>query len=807
MLPIFIIFVSLLFLIHPPVCSAATDTISAGEALIRDQKLVSRNGRFALGFFQPDTNSKFFPRHTPKHWYIGIWFDKVSRLTPIWIANRENPIVGHHRVSKLTIADNGNLVIFNQATRLTVWSTHATITTKNTMAVLQDNGNLILADASNSSNILWQSFDYLTDVIPLDAKFGRDNVSGLNRHLVSKKSLTDPSAGLYCLELDPTGADQFVLKLCNSSVVYWSTGVWNGQIFNSMPEMSGRTLFDYKFINNKQEKYFLCTLLEQDQLTICLLHISGQMKQLIWLERKQEWATIYTLPKDLCDIYATCGPFTICNSNALSVCDCMKGFSVKSPKDWELEDRTGGCIRNTPLDCGVKNQSRTATTDKFYPLPGVGLPTKANIIVVAGTAEQCELACLNNCSCTAYSYGNRCSVWYDDLLNVRQYNNGTTSDGGILYLRIAAKDAESWIHTKSGKGKIIGAVVASSVVVLGLLSSTVIWVLVIWRNKRKQVAGSSDNVQGGNGIVAFRYTDLQRATKNFSEKLGGGSFGAVFKGFLGESTTIAVKRLDGDCQGEKQFRAEVSSIGIIQHINLVKLIGFCCESGRRLLVYEHMPNCSLDMHLFHDNTMILNWSTRYQIALGVAKGLAYLHESCRDCIIHCDIKPENILLDGSFVPKIADFGMAKFVGRDFSRVITTFRGTIGYLAPEWISGVAITSKVDVYSYGMVLSEIISGRRNSCEQNISDDDHVAYFPVQVANKLLEGDIRSLLDKKLLDDVNMEEAARVCKVACWCIQDNESHRPTMGQVVQILEGLLELEMPPMPRLLEAVTGSSY
>jgi hypothetical protein len=419
MLRTFIILVPLLFSIHSPACSAATDTISAGEALPKDEKLVSRNGRFALGFFHPDTDSKFFPRHTLKHWYLGIWFDKIPVLTPIWIANRENPIVGHHRVTKLTIASDGNLAIFNQATRSTVWSTHASITAKKTMVVLQDNGNLILRDASNSSNVLWQSFDYPTDVMLIGAKFGLDKVTGLNRVIVSKKSLADPAAGLYCLELDPTGANQYVLEFCNSSIVYWSTGEWNGQFFNSIPEMSGRTLFDFKFINNNQEKYFVFNLLEKDLITVCFLDISGQMKQLLWLENKQEWATIYTLPKDLCDIYATCGPFTVCNSNALQVCDCIKGFSVRSPKDWELEDRAGGCIRNTPLDCGTKNQSRTATTDKFYSLPGIGLPTEANIIEAARTADQCALACQNNCSCTAYSYGNRCSVWYDDLLNVR----------------------------------------------------------------------------------------------------------------------------------------------------------------------------------------------------------------------------------------------------------------------------------------------------------------------------------------------------------------------------------------------------
>jgi hypothetical protein len=202
------------------------------------------------------------------------------------------------------------------------------------------------------------------------------------------------------------------------------------------------------------------------------------------------------------------------------------------------------------------------------------------------------------------------------LLNTRRYADGTTSNGEILYLCIAAKDAESWINNKR-KGMIIGVVTAASLVGLAVMTAFLAWFLVMWRDKMKQSFSISDDAQGGNGIVAFRYMDLQKATKNFSEKIGGGGFGSVFKGFLTDSTAIAVKRLDGVRQGEKQFRAEVSSIGIIQHINLVKLIGFCSERDRRLLVYEHMPNQSLDAHLFHIHFMVLNWSTRYQIALGV----------------------------------------------------------------------------------------------------------------------------------------------------------------------------------------------
>jgi len=347
--------------------------------------------------------------------------------------------------------------------------------------------------------------------------------------------------------------------------------------------------------------------------------------------------------------------------------------------------------------------------------------------------------------------------------------------------------------------------IAISLAVSFAILSLALVLLMIWWNKRKRYRFTLETAQGGGGIIPFRYTDLQHATRNFTEKLGEGGFGSVFKGVLADSTTIAVKRLAGAYQRGKQFRAEVTSIGLTQHINLIKLIGFCSRSDSKLLVYEYMPHRSLDIHLFSGDAEILNWNTRYQVALGIARGLAYLHESCRDCIIHCDVKPQNILLDESFIPKIADFGMAKFLGREFSRALTTIRGTIGYLAPEWISGGAITPKVDVYSYGMLLLEIVSGRKNTHRECTTTGDDDTYFPVQVASKLLLGDIGSLVDHKLHGDVNLNEAERVCKVACWCIQDNELNRPTMGEVVQVLEGLIELDIPPMPRLLQAIGGS--
>jgi hypothetical protein len=779
----------------PCPCSAATtDTLSPGNGLAgtaATARLVSNNSKFALGFFKTDSKSP--------NTYLGIWFNKVPKLTPLWSANGESPVVDP-ATPELAISGDGNLVIRDQATGSVVWSTRANITSNNTttVAVLLSSGNLVLRSSSNASDVFWQSFDYPTDTLFAGAKIGWNKRTGLNRRLVSRKNALDQAPGLYSLEM--TESNGVGHLLWNSTVAYWSSGQWNGNYFGLAPEMIGAVMPNFRFVNTDEEIYFTYTLHDDAAIVHSALDVSGRGLVGFWLDSKQDWLINYRQPVAQCDVYATCGPFTICDDDADPTCSCMKGFSVRSPRDWELGDRRDGCARNTQLDCA----SDTGLTDRFFAVQGVRLPQDANKMQAATSGDECSGICLRDCSCTAYSYWNGdCSVWRGKLYNVKQQSDASSrGDGETLYIRLAAKEVamqKRGISVGVAVGVAIGATAAASILLAGLM---------IRRRKAKWFPRTLQDAQAGIGIIAFRYADLQRATRNFSERLGGGSFGSVFKGcYLGDPVTLlAVKRLDGAHQGEKQFRAEVNSVGIIQHINLVRLIGFCCEDDKRLLVYEYMPNHSLDLHLFKANGTVLDWNLRYQIAIGVARGLAYLHTSCRDCIIHCDIKPENILLDASFVPKIADFGMAKVLGREFSHAVTTMRGTIGYLAPEWISGTAVTSKVDVYSYGMVLFEVISGRKNSSPEYFGDGDYSSFFPMQVARKLRSGHVESLVDEKLQGDVNLKEVERVCKAACWCIQENESARPTMAEVVQFLEGLSDLGMPPLPRLLNAVTGGS-
>ncbi|KAI4971348.1 hypothetical protein ZWY2020_002262 [Hordeum vulgare] len=799
----------------PPSAATKGDTLAPGQPFAVGDKLVSSNGKFALGFFQPGAGN-ISKSSTAPGWYLAIWFNKIHVTTPVWVGNRESPIAGADlRATQLQISEDGNLVVLSKTTQSTVWSTNITSTrtntsisntrtnTSNTRAILLGSGNLVIE--SLSSEVLWESFDNPTDILLPSAKIGWNKVTGLNRVGISWKSRIDP--GLVRAKHD-VGSVRVVLVLVSDvglvtngtrmvtarrrgypSEVYWW---WSPDDHSSMQIPALRKLLHMspqtsmvvpEYVNNRQEEYYMYT--SPDEISSFLfVDVFGQTRLNVWSwsQDNQAWHSIYVEPADPCTPYAACGPFTVCTGSSHPPCECMESFSRTSPQDWELGDRTGGCSRNTPLDCNGNRSS----TDAFHPIARVTLPYGPRSLQhAAATRSECEWACLSNCSCTAYSYeDSKCSVWQGELFSVNKDDGIEVSSEYTLYIRLAAGDVLS--STRDKRKPAAGVVIAASVINFN------------WCG----VSSHATN-QGSVGVIAFRYADLGRATKNFSVKLGAGGFGTVFKGILSDLTSVAVKRLEGARQGEKQFRAEVSALGLIQHINLVKLVGFCCHGDKRLLVYEHMSNGSLDSHLFQSNGTVLNWSTRYQIAIGVARGLSYLHQSCRECIIHCDIKPENVLLDESFVPKIADFGLASVIGRDFSRVLTTFRGTTGYLAPEWLSGVAITSKVDVYSFGMVLLEIISGRRNASVVHTSSNEHATFFPVRAISKIHEGDLQSLVDPELYGDFSLDELERVGNVACWCIQDNELDRPTMGEVVRVLEGLTELDMAPMPRLLAAIT----
>lgn len=303
-------------------------------------------------------------------------------------------------------------------------------------------------------------------------------------------------------------------------------------------------------------------------------------------------------------------------------------------------------------------------------------------------------------------------------------------------------------------------------------------------------------------LRVFEFAELQSATNDFSRtaKIGEGGFGSVYKGFIrpldvkAGRITVAVKTLNQKgLQGHKQWLAEVQFLGVLEHPNLVKLIGYCSEDGergiQRLLVYEFMPNRSLDYHLFNRSAPLLPWNVRLQIALAAAEGLAYLHEGLEIQVIYRDFKASNVLLDNEFKPKLSDFGLAREGPEgDRTHVSTAAVGTYGYAAPDYIETGHLTTKSDVWSFGVVLYELLTGRR-SLDKNRPTNEHkllewVKQFPIESKK------FNMIIDPKLRNQYSLKAAREVAKLANRCLMKQAKERPPMSQVVRVLKETLEI-----------------
>ncbi|MCO5584247.1 hypothetical protein L7F22_038171 [Adiantum nelumboides] len=409
------------------------------------------------------------------------------------------------------------------------------------------------------------------------------------------------------------------------------------------------------------------------------------------------------------------------------------------------------------------------------------------------------------------------------------------------------------METRSSKKHLVLIVGSVCAVISVFLCTTCAIVIVHRSNRRKQREKSKGSPNEEVFLQAlpklppkYTYKELEEATRGFSTELGAGAFGEVFEGVLPSGVKIAVKKLEaGRKQSLVQFRAEVASMGSISHMNLVTLKGFCHDEEDRLLVNEHMALGSLDRWLFRKGEVKseLGWECRCQIATDIAKGLAYLHHECAERIVHCDVKPENILLDQHFRAKVGDFGLAKLVGKDRqSFAMTTLKGTRGYLAPEWMKDATITAKLDVYSFGVVLLELISGRRcldsvygylptlafkvvSTATSRSSTHSHVgrnfrqleesvrkqwectpanalrasqeASWHISSSHSFDHSSMEALLDPCLCQDGNVMSNSLECMIyiGLWCVQPTPSARPPMNVVVQMLEGVVLVPTPPL------------
>ncbi|KAG4143773.1 hypothetical protein ERO13_D06G212300v2 [Gossypium hirsutum] len=608
------------------------------------------------------------------------------------------------------------------------------------------------------------------------------------RFFRSWRSAIDPSYGNYSAGIIPNGGPQIVIW-DQSGRRRWRSGQWNEVIFTGVSNMSNTASFLYGFKLSETDengtRYFMYKPSNSSALSRFHIGYDGTERLLRW--DGKNWTVLLSQPGNKCDLYNHCGNYATCdNFVSSSTCNCLEGFRPKFEDQWSKGNWSGGCERRTELEC------QRGKPDGFKRMKCMKLPDFSNIPVKS--RDDCRQSCLGNCSCTAYAYvyGIGCMIWVGDLVDVQHIDQS----GPIqFFYRLNHSDLDDKKKISNGVIVIISLVGACFLVAF-------LWLL--WRYKKKlkvssmvcckdkdavvfiefstefsaDFSGPSDILIDGNQVnrpelPIFNFSTVAAATNNFCEenKLGQGGFGAVYKGELPGGQEIAVKRLSRQSgQGLEEFKNEIILLAKLQHRNLVRLLGCCIQGEEKMLIYEYMPNKSLDNFLFAKQA-VLDWRTRVGIIEGIARGLLYLHRDSRLRIIHRDLKASNILLDAEMNPKISDFGMARIFGGNQNEANTVrVVGTYGYMSPEYAMEGLFSIKSDVYSFGVLLLEIVSGRRNTSFRSSEYTSLIAY-----------------------ESCCPKEALKCIHIGMLCVQDSATYRPTMATVVLMLES----EAPTLPK----------
>ncbi|XP_010313654.2 G-type lectin S-receptor-like serine/threonine-protein kinase At4g27290 isoform X1 [Solanum lycopersicum] len=765
------------------------DTITTSQFLKDGEpNITSSGGSFQMGFFSPGNS---------KNRYLGIWYSNISVTTVVWVANREAPLATNS--GTLKVIKPGILVIVNDSNHI-IWSTNTSRSVQNPVAKLLDSGNLVVIDAVGDDieigDFLWQSFDYPTDTLLPGMKIGWNFVTGKELYLSSWKNEEDPAPGDYTYHCDPSGYLQNVLKKGSKEV--YRSGPWNGLRFSGATNSRQSPFYTFGVISTKNEVYFSYHLLASVITRFCL-NPNGALQRWTWGDRNKGWALYLSLPTDNCDTYKLCGGYGSCNSLNSPVCGCLDKFEPKHVEDWGKADWSSGCVRRIDLNC-IKG-------DGFLKYTKLKLPdTRNSWFNVTMNLEECRKVCLRNCSCMAYSNldirngGTGCLLWFEDLLDIRQL----AKEGQDIYIRMAASELASQVKSNGHKGKSLSWIIPLSAGVILVILSLVVWIRrrKIASEKKKGCFGRNGNYKmdylNGNlseeyELPLFDLSTIAKSTNNFSgtSKIGEGGYGPVYKGVLEHGQEIAVKRLSRtSTQGQDEFMNEVMYIVKLQHRNLVKILGCCIEGEERMLIYEYMPSGSLDSFIFADDTRstVLDWSKRFHIINGIARGLVYLHQDSQLRIIHRDLKANNILLDNDMNPKISDFGIARSCEDDkFGAKTHRVVGTYGYLSPEYAVHGVYSVKSDVFSFGVLVLEIVSGKGN---RKFSHPDHNLNLLGHAWTLYKEGRSMELLGDFPIGVCSTPEVIRSIHVGLLCVQHRPEDRPSMSSVVMMLnnEGVL-------------------
>uniref|UniRef100_A0ACD5V3Z9 Uncharacterized protein n=1 Tax=Avena sativa TaxID=4498 RepID=A0ACD5V3Z9_AVESA len=675
----------------------AADRLEKGQNLTDadGETLVSPSGSYTLGFFSPGASTKR---------YLGIWFS-VSNDTVYWVANRKQPL--DDRSGMLLFNDAGSLLLLD-GSRRTAWSSGLTGDASAVAAELLESGNLVVRNGS-SDVYLWQSFDNPCDTLLPGMKLGQTFWNRAKWELTAWRSADDPSPGDYRRTLETAGMPE--LMVWRGSAKTYRTGPWNAlhHYFNGVPEVTEYSdMYRLDVTISSSEKTYGYTALPGASLTRVVVNHTGHAQRLVWDASRREWISLFKGPNGDCDNYAMCGPFGLCNAaNAAQRCGCLPGFNRNSSSSAVVE-YADGCRREADLNC---------TTDRFMVVPGVKLPDTQNASVTAGvTLEECKTRCQANCSCLAYAAANMeegsdrtdCIIWTDTIVDVRFDVRGEN-----LYLRLSNSEFDDPVDPDGGKSFPIVPVVAS---VASAITVLLVVFLILWRRRRRILGAIPENPSME--VHSVNLATIKHITGNFSGSniIGQGGFSVVYKAQLAEGRIIAVKRLKQSAltrKGKKDFAREVEVMAGLRHGSLLRLLAYYNQGKERILVYEYMQNKSLNIYIFGTSSLraSLNWARRLEIIHGIAEGVAYLHGGSGQSVIHRDLKPGNILLDNEWKAKIADFGTAKLFAIDETGSDQTIVVSPGYAAPEYEHRREMTLKCDVYSFGVIILETLSGQRN------------------------------------------------------------------------------------------------
>ncbi|CAK9325452.1 unnamed protein product [Citrullus colocynthis] len=735
----------------------------------------------------------------------------VASNTIIWSANRNAPISSTGNVNitikGISITDgDGNLRWSTPLVQLQVYALR-----------LSDIGNLVLLDRLNVS--LWESFRYPTDTIVVGQSLPVGTV------LLSSISSSDLSSSNYSFSVSSSDA---LLQWYGQ--IYWKLSMDPNAFINS-------NLVVEHMIINSTGLYLLArnssvvvikVILPQSDFRIAKLDSTGQF--IVKRFSKAGWTQEFIGPVDSCRIPFFCGEVGLCNEDSPTnspSCSCLSSFHPVPPSlgDWGCKPIDNSVVLASPCTSSSSGDQMKSPVFSYLSLGyGIGYfaidfsePARYGVNI-----SSCQALCSRECSCLGIFYGNSsgsCYMIKERLGSITQSSSFANDLLGFVKVQVGSTPP-SFNGEKKQEFPVAALILLPifGFLLLSLLTIYFLW----WRrrliSKRIQAKLGSVSSRGSVELDAFFLPGLPRrfaleelevATDNFKVQIGSGGFGAVFKGVLQDKTVVAVKKITNlGIEGKKEFCTEIAVIGNIHHTNLVKLKGFCAQGRERLLVYEYMNRGSLDRTLF-GNGPVLEWQERYDIALGTARGLSYLHRDCEHKIIHCDVKPENILLHDSFQAKISDFGLSKLLAPEQSGLFTTMRGTRGYLAPEWLTNSAISEKTDVYSYGMVLLEVVSGRKNcttqshdhsldgsdssGCQSSSSTGLGLVYFPLFALEMHEQGKYLELADPRLEGRVTYEEVKKLVCIALCCVQEEPARRPSMDTVVSMLEGGIPLSQP--------------